>query len=105
MRRDLGTLHDPALLILVSLSGGPRHGYGVMEDVERYAGIRLGPGTLYGALERLERDGLVHPLEPTDASDRRRPYRLTSSGEDMLRERIRALSAVTRTARSRMRSA
>ena len=44
---------DPGLLILISLAGGPRHGFGMLEDIEGFSGRRLGPGTLYGALERL----------------------------------------------------
>src|SRR2546422_321232 len=54
--RDLlrfGRFSEPALLILISLADGPKHGYAVMEDVARAAGVRLGAGTLYGALARL----------------------------------------------------
>ena len=39
---------DPTLLVLASLADGDKHGYAMMEDIERFAGIRLGPGTLYG---------------------------------------------------------
>ena len=44
---------DPSLLILASLAGGDKHGYAMMEDIEAFAGARLGPGTLYGAITRL----------------------------------------------------
>ena len=52
---DLGRFAEPSLLILASLAGGPKHGYAMMEDIEAMSGVRLGPGTLYGALARLER--------------------------------------------------
>ena len=74
---DLGRFAEPSLYILVSLSGGPKHGYAIMTDVEAISGSPLGPGTLYAALTRLERRGLIEALEP---EERRRPYRLTSSG-------------------------
>ena len=73
---DLGRFAEPSLYILVSLSDGPKHGYAIMTDVEEITGSPMGPGTLYGALARLERRGLIEALEPVD---RRRPYRLTGS--------------------------
>ena len=82
---DLGPFADPALLILASLAGGPKHGYAMMEDIEAMAGVRLGPGTLYGALARMEQRGWIEPL-PSD--DRRRPYRLTAVGSAALREQL-----------------
>ena len=74
---ELGRFSDPSLLILASLAGGPKHGYAMMEDIEQMSGTRLGPGTLYGALARLERRGLIEPLP---AEERRRPYRITGVG-------------------------
>src|SRR5258708_12492127 len=74
---DLSDFHrfsDPALLILASLAGGSKHGYAMMEDITNMTGTRLSPGTLYGALARLEHHRLI---EPEASSDRRRPYRLT----------------------------
>jgi DNA-binding PadR family transcriptional regulator len=82
---DRGRASEPALLILISLADGPKHGYAMMEDVERLAGVRLGPGTLYGALARLERLGLI---EPVASDDRRRPYRLTQSGAAVLQAEL-----------------
>src|SRR4051794_5344181 len=87
---------DPALLILASLASGPRHGYAMIEDIERLAGVRLGPGTLYGAIARLEQRGLIEALESVD---RRRPYRLTASGEAVLEREVEALERVVRLAR------
>jgi DNA-binding PadR family transcriptional regulator len=85
---DLGHFSDPALLILASLAGGARHGYAMMEDIEAFAGVRLGPGTLYGALARLEQRGWIEALP---AQERRRPYRLTAAGAAALREQLSAL--------------
>ena len=65
---ELGRFAEPSLYILVSLSGGPKHGYAIMTDVEAMTGDPLGPGTLYGALARLERRGLIEALEPGRAA-------------------------------------
>ena len=91
---DYGRFSDPALLILSSLAEGPKHGYAMMSDIETMTGIRLGPGTLYGALTRLEKAGLIQAL-PTD--NRRRPYRLTAKGITALREHLRLLQKVAAT--------
>lgn len=87
---DLGRFTDPSLLILVSLSDGPKHGYAIMTDVEAGTGRPLGPGTLYAALARLEERGLIEALPP---EERRRPYRLTGLGETALGEQLRELEA------------
>lgn len=84
---------DPGLLVLTSLADGPKHGYAITTDVKRFAGVRLGPGTLYGALARLEDRGLIEALP---ADDRRHPYRLTSAGSAALEEQLKNLEAITR---------
>jgi len=99
---DFGRFSEPALLILVSLAEGPRHGYSMTEDIEAIAGVRLGPGTLYGALARLEARGLIEPLK---SEDRRNPYRLTSLGERALRARLDSMMTVARTGQRRLASA
>lgn len=76
---------DPSLLIMTSLAEGPKHGYAITRDVQEIARVTLGPGTLYGAIARLEERGLIEPLE---ADDRRRPYRLTGAGAAVLREEL-----------------
>ncbi|MEO7117658.1 MAG: PadR family transcriptional regulator [Candidatus Limnocylindrales bacterium] len=86
---ELGRFAEPALLILVSLSDGPKHGYSIMTDVEAGTGRPIGPGTLYAALARLEERGLIEPLAPVD---RRRPYRLTGIGATVLAEQLRSLA-------------
>ncbi len=82
---DLGRFSDPALFVLMSLAGGEKHGYAMMEDIEEVCGTKLGPGTLYGALARLERRALI---EPVSSEDRRKPYRLTAAGEVALEKRL-----------------
>jgi len=88
-----GRFAEPSLLILVSLSDGPKHGYAIMQDVE-HTGRPMGAGTLYAALVRLEEQGLVEPLPPVD---RRRPYRLTAIGASNLAEQLRGLSDFAQT--------
>jgi DNA-binding PadR family transcriptional regulator len=90
---ELGRFAEPSLLILVSLSDGPKHGYAIMTDVEGGTGRPLGPGTLYAALARLEERGLIEALEPVD---RRRPYRLTGVGATVLKEQLANLEAFAR---------
>jgi DNA-binding PadR family transcriptional regulator len=90
---DLGRFTEPALLILVSLADGPKHGYAMIEDIRVLAGATLGAGTLYGALARLERLGQIEALP---SKDRRVPYRLTTGGRSVLEahlEGLRRLSA------------
>jgi DNA-binding PadR family transcriptional regulator len=77
----LGRFADPAVLILASLAEGDKHGYALIKDIQLFASVTLGPGTLYGALTRLEDRGLVQALE---ATDRRRPYRITAAGAEAL---------------------
>jgi DNA-binding PadR family transcriptional regulator len=84
-----GRFAEPALLILVSLSDGPKHGYAIMQDIELGTGRPMGAGTLYAALARLEEQGLIEPLAPVD---RRRPYRLTAVGVSNLAEQLQGLS-------------
>jgi DNA-binding PadR family transcriptional regulator len=87
---DLGRYHSPALLILVSLANGNKHGYAMMEDIESISGVKLGPGTLYGAISRLESRGLIAPL---DADTRRRPYALTGKGQRFLQTELDRLQS------------
>jgi len=74
---DLGRWADPSMLVLASLADGPKHGYAITQDVAAQVGVQLGPGTLYGAIGRLEERGLIEALPP---EKRRRPYRITAAG-------------------------
>ncbi len=78
-------LSSRSALVLTSLAAGEKHGYALIKDIESFSGVALGPGTLYGALARLEREGLVEAL-PT--SERRHPYRITVTGRERLREHL-----------------
>ena len=95
-------MSDPTLLVLASLAEGEKHGYAMMEDIQRFAGVRLGPGTLYGAITRLEERGWIRPLESTD---RRRPYTITPTGKQYLEEQMAVLDHVVKTAMRRLKPA
>ncbi len=96
---EFGRFADPALLILVSLAEGPKHGYAITEDIAAFADVRFGPGSLYGAIARLESRGLIEPLE---SDHRRNPYRLTALGDKALRARLASIAAVTRVGQRRL---
>jgi DNA-binding PadR family transcriptional regulator len=96
---SLGRFSEPSLLVLASLAGGPKHGYAIMQDVSRFHGSRMEPGTLYGALSRLERQGWIEPLP---AEERRRPYRLTAAGVEVLRRHLAGLERVVSTGLHRL---
>ncbi len=95
-------MSDPALLVLSSLAGGDKHGYAMMEDIERFAGVRLGPGTLYGAITRLEGRGWIRPV---DSKDRRRPYTISGAGRDYLHDRLANLDRLVRVGLQRLNTA
>jgi DNA-binding PadR family transcriptional regulator len=79
---------DPPLLVLASLAGGPKHGHAMLDDIESMCGSRLGPGTLYGAITRLEQQGLIEALP---ADERRKPYRLTPTGRSAFAAKMATL--------------
>jgi DNA-binding PadR family transcriptional regulator len=89
----LGRFSEPAVMVLVSLADGPKHGYAMQEDIEALTGTRPGPGTLYGAVRRLEDRGLIEPL-PGD--ERRKPYQLTEAGRRVLQAELQRMGSVTR---------
>jgi DNA-binding PadR family transcriptional regulator len=94
-------MSDPTLLVLSSLAGGDKHGYAMMEDIERFAGVRLGPGTLYGAITRLEERGWIRPV---DSRDRRQPYTITGAGREYLRDQLANLDRVVRAGLRRLKN-
>jgi DNA-binding PadR family transcriptional regulator len=83
---------EPHLLIMVSLSDAPKHGYAMMLDIENLSGFAMRPGTLYAALARLVRRGFIEEIQTADY--RRRPYRLTRSGAAELRDSLSLLASV-----------
>jgi DNA-binding PadR family transcriptional regulator len=97
-------MSDPAILILASLADGDKHGYAMMEDIQLFASIRLGPGTLYGAICRLEERGWIRAVT-VNSDSRRQPYRITQEGSRHLREQLALMGQIVRTANRRMREA
>lgn len=93
---------DPTLLILASLADGDKHGYAMMVDIHTFANVELGPGTLYGAITRLEQRGFIRPVA---ADDRRQPYRVTAAGKRYLEEELAALESMVRVGLRRLRQA
>ncbi|HTC73972.1 MAG TPA: helix-turn-helix transcriptional regulator [Edaphobacter sp.] len=95
----MGHYSDPPLLVLASLANGPKHGHAMIEDIERLCGTRLGPGTLYGAIARLEQQGWIEPLPP---QERRQPYRITAEGLHVLRAKLTTLQQFTKAGLKRL---
>ena len=82
---------SPRSFILTSLAGGDKHGYALTKDIEAFAGIALRPGSLYGAIARLEERGLIAPMA---GDERRRPYRITATGRTALAESVPEMRAL-----------
>jgi DNA-binding PadR family transcriptional regulator len=91
--------NDPTALILTSLASGEKHGYALLQDIEAFAGVTLGPGTLYGAISRLEERGLI---EPVGSEGRTRPYRLTLDGQAQLEATLAELRTIVEVGSSRL---
>jgi DNA-binding PadR family transcriptional regulator len=105
---DPSVVLTPAVFhILLALADGESHGYGIMQDVERFTNgdTRLGPGTLYRSIQRMLVDGLIEELAITlhneTDEDRRRYYRLTAKGLDAARREARRLADLVDAARHR----
>ena len=94
-----GKLSSEGLLILTSLADAPKHGYAIQLDIASMSGRRLGPGSLYGAIARLETAKYIEGLK---ADGPRRPYRLTASGAVALAAELDALRKVITTAARRL---
>lgn len=99
MVEELDRWADPPLLVLASLADEPRHGYGIIQDVERTMGVRLSAGTLYAVITRLEARGLIEPLPP---AGRRRPYRITATGAEELAQQTERMRQVAHVATARL---
>src|SRR5438445_7619062 len=96
---ELGYYSDPPLLVLASLASGPKHGHAMIDDIAGMCGTRLGPGTLYGAIARLEQQGWIEPLKP---EERRQPYQITGAGMRVLRARLTTLARFVKAGRARL---
>src|SRR3954463_15499315 len=100
-------LQEPTFLILTALAGEPRHGYGVIQEVNTLSGgrVTLRPGTLYGALDRLVEQGLaVADREEIVDGRLRRYYRLTDAGATLLDAEARRLTTNAEAATARLRA-
>ncbi len=95
-----GSLTPAVFHVLLALADGPLHGYAIMQAVEESSGTAMGPGTVFGTLERLEASGLVKEL-PTARSDRRRLFALEPAGREALKDEAKRLSRLTSLARAK----
>jgi DNA-binding PadR family transcriptional regulator len=90
--------------ILLALAGAERHGYGILKEVLRHTdgAVRLGPGTIYGTLQRLMESGWVEESDGPAATvdERRRHYRLTRAGRQALEAEVQRMEGLVRTARA-----
>lgn len=100
--RDILPLSPQVLHILLALAEGELHGYGIMQEVEQRTNgtVKLGPGTLYGAIRRLREDGLIE--ERPAADERRRNYRLTAFGRRVARAEVERLEALYASAKAKL---
>ncbi|APR88552.1 Transcriptional regulator, PadR family protein [Minicystis rosea] len=100
-------MQDASYYILISLAAGPRHGYGILQDVAELCGEAnaLGAGTLYGALERFSDDELIEIERETIERGRpRRYYRLTRKGRKAVQEETERRAALLKVAQKRLRA-
>lgn len=95
----LGRFSEPGLHIMISLAGGPKHGYAMQEDIAELTGDRPGPGTLYGAIRRLDEAGYIEALPELD---RRKPYQLTEAGRRALAAELQRIREVAATGLRRL---
>ncbi|WP_030435248.1 PadR family transcriptional regulator [Actinoplanes subtropicus] len=99
---ESGRFADPSVLILTSLAESPKHGYAIMTDVAEFSGVAMEPGTLYGALARLERQGWITPMA---TEVRRRPYQITAAGRSVLAQQLQSMREIARVGQARTRPA
>jgi DNA-binding PadR family transcriptional regulator len=101
-KKILDPLPSAAFQILLALVDGDSHGYGIMRHVAEQTGgrMRLGPGTLYSSIQSLLEAGCIEEIEQ-ESPDRRRYYRLTSTGRRCVRDEVERLEELVRVARSK----
>ena len=99
-------LTEPVLLILLSLSSQPRHGYALMQDIESLSNgrVRISTGTLYGALRRLLVDRWIARFQQEDTSREKQAYNLTPAGREQLQLELHRMKQLTRAATARLRT-
>jgi DNA-binding PadR family transcriptional regulator len=99
---ESGPSSDPELLILSSLAEGSKHGYAIKQDIAAFAGVELGPGTLYAAITRLVEDKWIVPL---GEQGRQRPYQITDAGLKHLQTQLEKMQQLARFGLRRLRTA
>ena len=89
--------NDAQLLVMTVLADGPRHGYAINAAIEALTGRKLGPGSLYGALARLETHGLIQPVDhdAPAAGERQRTMQITDEGRNQLRSELQEMARVS----------
>jgi len=107
MMQDLLPLREPTFFILLSISTEKKHGYAILQDVEALSNgkIRLSNGTLYGALIRLQDQGLIERVASDEAQTSGKPrkaYQITRTGLVVLQTEVARLDALVQTARQRL---
>ncbi len=98
-------MREPTFLILVALADAERHGYGIIREVEKLSEgrLKLGPGSLYGALDRLSEQNLIRTTRTEAVNGRlRRYYAINDAGLIAVREETTRRSAVLQAAESRL---
>lgn len=105
-RKNPPVLTSVAVHILLALADGDRYGLEIVEEVEERTGgeVKLGPGTLYGAIKRLRTTGLIQETVPPPegvADSRLRVYRVTASGRLALQQEVKRLASMVSTARKK----
>jgi DNA-binding PadR family transcriptional regulator len=102
---DNGPLTPAVFHILLSLADGALHGYGIMQSVKETAGLEMGPGTIYGSIQRMEEAGLVHeaaaPTGDAGEDSRRRYYGLTADGRTALETEAQRVAHLAELVRSK----
>jgi DNA-binding PadR family transcriptional regulator len=91
-KSNSGPSSDPEILILSSVAEGPKHGYAIMQDIQMFSGVQLGPGTLYSAITRLVEKGWI---KPGAERGRQRPYRLTTTGIRHLESQLEQMQRIS----------
>jgi DNA-binding PadR family transcriptional regulator len=87
--------NDAQMLVLTVLADGPLHGYAINTAIEQLTGRKLGPGSLYGALSRLEARQLIQPADAAvETEERHRTMRITDAGRDLLRAELQQMARV-----------
>jgi DNA-binding PadR family transcriptional regulator len=93
--------------ILLALADGEKHGYAIMQEIGARTGgaMRMGPGTLYGSIQRMLKDGLIvesqERIDPVHSEERRRYYRLTGFGQQVLQAEAQRLEQLVHIAQSK----